>query len=83
MRLQVRFMNDPTIDNFIPATIDSLDLKLVTIFDPFIIQRTFFLGVDRTCYVSHIAGKEGSLRILPIYLDHIFFPTLTVSESMF
>ena len=35
--------------------------------------------VDHTCYTVTTAGSEGFLNILPIYLDHILYPTLTVS----
>jgi Zn-dependent M16 (insulinase) family peptidase len=33
--------------------------------------------VDHTCYTVDTAGSEGFLRILPVYLDHVLFPTLT------
>ena len=33
--------------------------------------------VDHTCYTIKTAGSEGFLNILPIYLDHILFPTIT------
>ena len=32
--------------------------------------------VDHTCYTLTTAGSEGFLQILPIYLDHILYPTL-------
>ncbi|CAK0856196.1 unnamed protein product [Prorocentrum cordatum] len=32
--------------------------------------------VDHTCYTVDTAGSEGFLRILPVYLDHVLFPTL-------
>ena len=35
--------------------------------------------VDHTCYTVSTAGEEGFSKILPIYLDHLLFPTLTVS----
>ena len=35
--------------------------------------------VDHTCYTVTTAGSEGFLNLLPIYLDHILYPTLTVS----
>ncbi|KAL6068377.1 putative zn2+-dependent endopeptidase insulinase superfamily protein [Balamuthia mandrillaris] len=35
--------------------------------------------VDHTCYTIEVAGSEGFLNILPVYLDHILFPTLTNS----
>lgn len=36
--------------------------------------------VDHTCYTVMTAGSEGFLNLLPIYLDHILYPTLTVSR---
>ena len=33
---------------------------------------------DHTCYTMTTAGSEGFLNLLPIYLDHILYPTLTV-----
>ena len=33
--------------------------------------------IDNTCYTLSTAGTEGFFNILPIYLDHILFPTLT------
>lgn len=35
--------------------------------------------IDHTCYTISTAGEEGFLIILPIYLDHILYPTLTES----
>ncbi|CAD7951395.1 unnamed protein product [Amoebophrya sp. A25] len=32
---------------------------------------------DNTTYTIETAGSEGFLQIMPIYLDHMFFPTLT------
>lgn len=37
--------------------------------------------VDHTCYTVTTAGSEGFLNLLPIYLDHILYPTLTVSSA--
>lgn len=37
--------------------------------------------VDHTCYTVETAGAEGFLRLLPVYLDHLLFPTL--KESAF
>ena len=34
-------------------------------------------SIDHTCYTVETAGSEGFLVLLPIYLDHIFFPTLS------
>ena len=33
--------------------------------------------VDHTCYTITTAGSEGFLKLLPIYVDHILYPTLT------
>ncbi|CAE7223586.1 unnamed protein product [Symbiodinium natans] len=33
-------------------------------------------ATDHTCYTVDTAGAEGFLRILPVYLDHVLFPTL-------
>jgi hypothetical protein len=38
---------------------------------------------DHTCYTMTTAGSEGFLNLLPIYLDHILYPTLTVNKSSF
>ncbi|KAI8644434.1 Metalloenzyme, LuxS/M16 peptidase-like protein [Parasitella parasitica] len=35
--------------------------------------------VDHTCYTITTAGSEGFLNLLPIYVDHILYPTLTES----
>ena len=32
---------------------------------------------DHTCYTMTTAGSQGFLNLLPIYLDHILYPTLT------
>lgn len=34
---------------------------------------------DHTCYTMTTAGSTGLLSLMPIYLDHILFPTLAVS----
>lgn len=34
---------------------------------------------DHTCYTMTHAGEEGFLRLLPLYLDHILYPTLNDS----
>lgn len=36
-------------------------------------------ATDHTCYTMTTAGSEGFLNLLPIYLDHILYPTVTVS----
>merc|ERR1712016_40968 len=33
-------------------------------------------STDHTCYTVYTVGTSGFLQILPIYLDHILFPTL-------
>lgn len=33
--------------------------------------------VDHTCYTVEVAGSEGFLNLLPVYLDHVLYPTLT------
>jgi Zn-dependent M16 (insulinase) family peptidase len=35
--------------------------------------------VDHTCYTMTTAGSDGFLTLLPIYLDHVLYPTLTDS----
>lgn len=35
--------------------------------------------VDHTCYTMTTAGSQGFLNLLPVYLEHILYPTLTVS----
>ncbi|ORX60422.1 hypothetical protein DM01DRAFT_1316969 [Hesseltinella vesiculosa] len=35
--------------------------------------------VDHTCYSVMTAGADGFLRFLPVYVDHILYPTLTES----
>ncbi|XP_074663020.1 uncharacterized protein C05D11.1-like isoform X2 [Tubulanus polymorphus] len=34
---------------------------------------------DHTCYTMTNAGSEGFLQLMPVYLDHILYPTLTES----
>lgn len=33
--------------------------------------------VDHTCYTVSTAGADGFLQLLPVYLDHILYPTIT------
>lgn len=33
---------------------------------------------DHTCYTMTNAGSEGFLKLLPVYVEHILYPTLTV-----
>lgn len=35
--------------------------------------------IDHTAYTLSTAGGEGFLRMLPIYIDHILYPTLQLS----
>jgi len=37
-------------------------------------------STDHTCYTVFTAGTSGFLQILPIYLDHILFPTLRAED---
>ena len=37
--------------------------------------------VDHTAYTVTTAGSEGFLNLLPIYMDHVLFPTLTEVHS--
>lgn len=36
-------------------------------------------ATDHTAYTMETAGSEGFLNLLPVYLDHVLYPTLTVS----
>ena len=38
--------------------------------------------VDHTCYTVTTAGSEGFLNLLPVYLDHVLYPTLTVMKPL-
>lgn len=33
---------------------------------------------DHTCYTMETAGSEGFLTLMPIFLEHILYPVLTV-----
>lgn len=33
---------------------------------------------DHTCYTVQTVGKDGFLELMPIYLDHVLYPTLSV-----
>lgn len=37
-----------------------------------------YTEITHTGYTVDTAGSEGFLKLLPIYLDHILYPTLTV-----
>ncbi|KAI9221340.1 Metalloenzyme, LuxS/M16 peptidase-like protein [Blastocladiella britannica] len=36
-------------------------------------------ATDHTCYTVSCAGSAGFLKIMPIYIDHVLYPTLTDS----
>lgn len=36
--------------------------------------------IDHTCYTMETAGSEGFLSLMPIFLDHILYPILSVSN---
>ena len=40
-----------------------------------------FTSTDNTSYTLSTAGEQGFLQLLPIYVDHILYPTL--SEAAF
>lgn len=40
--------------------------------------KFLLLDTDHTAYTMTSAGSDGFTTLLPVYLDHIFFPTLTV-----
>ncbi|ORE01778.1 hypothetical protein BCV72DRAFT_235791 [Rhizopus microsporus var. microsporus] len=35
--------------------------------------------IDHTCYTLTTAGSDGFLQLLPVYADHVLYPTLTDS----
>ena len=39
-------------------------------------------ATDHTAYTMETAGSEGFLNLLPIYLDHVLYPTLKVSNLL-
>jgi Zn-dependent M16 (insulinase) family peptidase len=36
-----------------------------------------YTATDHTAYTMSTAGEQGFLQLLPIYVDHILFPTIT------
>ena len=38
--------------------------------------------VDHTCYTMDVAGQQGALQLLPVYLDHVLYPTITHSAFL-
>jgi len=43
----------------------------------FSIGTNAWTGTDHTAYTLSTAGGQGFLQLLPIYVDHILYPTLT------
>lgn len=39
--------------------------------------------IDHTCYTMETAGNEGFLALMPIFLEHILYPILSVSNICF
>jgi Zn-dependent M16 (insulinase) family peptidase len=37
---------------------------------------------DHTAYTVSTAGEQGFLQILPIYVDHVLYPTITKASFM-
>ena len=37
---------------------------------------------DHTCYTVYTAGPSGFMQILPVYLDHILYPTLREEDYL-
>lgn len=37
---------------------------------------------DHTCYTVYTAGSSGFINILPVYMDHILFPTLREEDFL-
>lgn len=40
-------------------------------------RRRALTLTDHTCYTISTAGADGFLQVLPVYLDHILYPTIT------
>jgi len=38
--------------------------------------------MDHTCYTVYTAGPSGFLQILPVYMDHILYPTLREEDYL-
>ena len=36
-----------------------------------------YTATDHTAYTVSTAGEQGFLQLLPIYVDHILYPTIT------
>ena len=36
-----------------------------------------YTAVDHTSYTVSTAGEQGFLQLLPVYVDHILYPTIT------
>lgn len=40
-------------------------------------------STDHTCYFMKTAGIDGFLNLMPLYMDHILYPTLSVNIDIF
>ncbi|KAK1443312.1 presequence protease [Babesia gibsoni] len=58
------------------GTLDILASKALSI------GTNAWTDVDHTAYTISTAGLEGTLKIIPVYLDHILCPTLTEESFM-
>lgn len=50
-----------------------------------VLRRTVFLtSIDPMpiAYTASTAGEQGFLQLLPIYLDHILYPTMTKASFL-
>ncbi len=66
--------------NFVPPFQGVLD----TLANRCLAQGTnAWTDTDHTCYTVMTAGSQGFLNLMPIYLDHVLYPTLTVSNKGF
>ncbi|KAF4518639.1 hypothetical protein B566_EDAN005966 [Ephemera danica] len=63
------------------STRSGLTLILAEVDGP-VVNGYFCLDTDHTCYTMTTVGSEGFLSLMPIYLDHILFPTLTDAGFM-
>lgn len=73
MGLPVNFLLNFTVDT----------IFYLQVFASILIKFPFFLhtDTDHTAYTVQTAGSEGFLNLLPIYVDHLLYPTLTVSDN--
>lgn len=70
MKTKVGLPINFTVDIVLSITFASIPSKL-----PFCLHT----DTDHTAYTVQTAGSEGFLNLLPIYVDHLLYPTLTVS----